>query len=252
MKKIGVFLLVLLFSINATAQTPQDIVDKCVSALGGEEAVKKYLNYRAEGQLKVLQMGMELTGELEVVSLGARKWFRAEITVGNEVFAMTQAYDGTVAWMDRMGTIVDQPALNYESDQVHNITLLVEKEAVFSAGKEKEIGGRKAIGIDVEFKDKKTTFFIDLETYTILEMVFEDLYFGENMVKEMLEMKVVYGNYQKFDNVLFPADAVYYQKGKKQMELHFTDVSFSPQVADAVFERPDQALDLRYFEEIIH
>ena len=31
-----------------------------------------------------------------------------------------------------MGTIVDQPSLNYESDLAHDIPLLIEKDAVFS------------------------------------------------------------------------------------------------------------------------
>lgn len=151
-----------------------------------------------------------------------------------------------------MGTTVDQPSLNYESDLAHDIPLLVEKDAVFSLGKEKEIEGKKAVGIEVDYKGKKTTFYIDRENYTVLEMVYKDLYFGEKYTKEMLEQRIRYGDYKQMDGVLFPARLEIYQEGKKFAELHYDEVVFNPEVALAKFDRPDQKLDLKYREELIN
>ncbi|MFB0565762.1 MAG: hypothetical protein ACETWK_08805 [Candidatus Aminicenantaceae bacterium] len=252
MKKITVFIAIFLFTINIFAQSPEEVVKKCVSALGGEEAVKKFSDYKAKGEIKISMRGMEIPGKIESIIMGKKKWLRAEIVFGKDVFTILQAYDGKTAWMDRFGSIVDQPSLNYESDLDHDVSLLIEREASFSFAKEKEVDGRKAFGIEVDFKGKKTTFFIDKETYTIIEMVYKDLYFGEKYTKEMIEKKIKYENYRKIDNVLFPTKMTVYQEGKKQFEFSLSEVSFNPQVALAKFARPDQKLDLRYSEELIN
>lgn len=251
-KQIGIFFLILGLSVNLFGQNPQEIVDKCVAALGGEEAVGKFANYQAEGTMELATQGVELSGKLETIQLGRKRWNRIELQFGGQTFILLNSYDGETAWMDRMGTIVDQPSLNYESDLDHSITLLIEPEAKFSLGKETEIEGKKAVGIDVDFKGKKTTFFVDLDNYSILEMVFEDVYFGENYTKETLEKRVRFSDYKDISGVLFPTKMAFYQKGQKQMEFHLEEVSFNPQVADAKFQRPDQKLDLRYSEELIH
>ena len=252
MRKIGIFILGILFSVNLFAQNPKEVIDKCINVLGGEEAVKKFSDYKAKGEIKISMRGMELSGKLESIQKGRKIWRRTEVVFGKDVYVMLQAFDGKTAWMDRMGTIVDQPSLNYETDLSHDLDLLIEKEAVFSFAKEKEIEGRRAIGIEVDFKGKKTTFFIDKKTYTILEMVYKDLYFGEKFTKEMLERRIRYGDYKKLDGVFFPTKMTIYQEGKKQVEFQFSEVSFNPEIALAKFQRPDQKLDLRYSEERIH
>jgi len=252
MKKISVCVLVILFSINLFAQNPKEVVEKCVNALGGEEAIKKFSDYKAKGEIKVSYRGMTIPGTLESIEKGKRVWSRVEVKFGRDVYVMLQAYDGETAWMDRFGTIVDQPSLNYESDFDHSFALLIEKEAGFSFAKEKEIEGKKAIGIEVDFKGKKTTFFIEPEAYTVLEVVYKDLYFGETFTKEMMERRVKFADYKRVDGVFFPMKYVVYQEGKKQVEFQYAEVAFNPEVALAKFKRPDQKLDLRYTEELIH
>jgi len=252
MKKISILFLVFLFAANLFAQNPKEVIEKCINALGGEEAVMKFSDYHAKGEVKLSMRGMELPGKLESIVIGRRVWNRIELTFGRETYTMLMAYDGESAWMDRMGTIVDQPSLNYESDSDHGIPLLIEKDAVFSIAEEKEIEGRKAFGIDVDFKGKKTSFFIDKETYTVLEEVYKDLYFGEKYTKEMLEKRARYADYKKVDGIFFPMKITLYQEGKKVMEFQYSEVKFSPEVALAKFKRPDQKLDLRYGEERIH
>ena len=252
MKHMGICVLTLCFSFNAYAQNPKEIVDKCLAALGGTEAVNKYTSYQARGMMKLAMQGMELSGTLEAIQSGRKTWNRIEIRMGGQTYVVVSSYDGETAWMDRMGTIVNQPSLNSESDLDHNITLLVEPRSKLTLGKETEIEGRRAFGIEVEFNEKKTTFYIDQENFTVLEMAYEDLYFGENYTKETLDKRVRYADYKDFAGVLFPTSVTFYQKGQKQMEFQYDEVSFNPQIAQAKFQRPGQELDLRYSEERIH
>ncbi len=52
-KTIVILFAVLIISVGLRAQTPKEIVKKCVQALGGETAVKKHLDYSIEGERKI-------------------------------------------------------------------------------------------------------------------------------------------------------------------------------------------------------
>jgi hypothetical protein len=234
------------------AQSAKEIVDKSVAALGGEEAVKKQLDFSAEGQFKISMRMMELSGEAKWIFQAPKSWNKFKVVfAGNEV-TQTQAFDGKSAWMERMGTLADQPTLNNESDLAHSIGLLLEKNASFSLAKETEIEGKKAVGVEVDFKGKKTTFFIDRENFLPLEIVFEDYYFGESSTRELLEKRIRCLEYKNIAGVLFPTKTAFYLKGKKLLELDFDKVMFNQKVSADIFARPDQEPDLRYMEEMVN
>lgn len=234
------------------AQTAKEMVDKCVAALGGEEAVKKQLDFSAEGQFKIVMRMMELSGDAKWIFQAPKSWYKFKVSFGGTEVSQTQAYDGKSAWMERMGTLADQPTLNSESDLAHNISLLLEKSATFSLGKEMEIEGKKAVGIEADLKGKKTTFFIDRENFLPLEIVFEDYYFGESATRELLEKRIRCLEYKNIAGVMFPTKTAFYLKGKRLLELTFDKVLFNQKVSADIFARPDQEPDLRYMEEMVN
>jgi len=88
-----------------------------------------------------------------------------------------------------------------------------------------------------------------VKDFTVKEMVYTDLYYGEAQTKEILEMRIRFSDYRVTEGVNFPMSRVVYKKGKKFVEMRFREVSFSPEVASAKFKRPDVKLDLRYWDE---
>lgn len=253
MKKLMILTVItLMISVGLWAQSPADTVKKCVEALGGEAGIQKSLNFSADGIMKMSFGNMEFTGKIKTVRQGRKNWARVEIKFGGNTFVVFQAYDGKTAWMDRMNTVADQPSLNNESELDHTLTLLLEKDAKFSAGKATEIEGKKVIGLDVEFKGKKTTVYIDPDTHLPMEIVFTDEFFGQNNIKEMVDVRSRLLDYKTVDGVPFPMRIVRYQKGKKQVEMTFDNVTFNPKVAEDLFSRPDKAMDLRYGEEMMN
>lgn len=254
-KSILVVMIMFLISLALWSQDVRDakeIVDKCVAALGGEESVKKQLDFSAEGQFKISMRGMELSGESKWIFQAPKSWNKFKVSFAGTEVTQIQAFDGKSAWMERMGTLADQPALNSESDLAHNIGLLIEKNASFSLAKETEIEGKKVVGVEVDFKGKKTTFFIDRENFLPLEIVFEDYYFSENNTRDLLEKRIRYLEYKNITGVLFPTKTVLFLKGKKLLELTFDKVLFNQKVSADIFARPDQELDLRYMEEMVN
>jgi hypothetical protein len=231
------------------AQSPQDVVEQCVAALGGESAVVKYKDYQAQGQAKLSMYGREFTGSVEIIEQGRNKRLKTELAFGKDTFVIINAYDGETAFQDRQGRIIDKPALNYESDLDHTFAVLIDEGTVFAAGKSTEIGGRKVTGIEADLDGKKTTFFIDNDSHTVSEIVFEDMYFGENNTKELIEKRIRYADYRDVEGIPFPTRMTFYEKGEKQWEIELADVSFEPEVDAELFRRPEQGLDLRYSEE---
>jgi len=261
-KKTGFFFIPLLLTASAAiigwgchpllAQTPREIVDQCITALGGEEAIRNFSNFKGVGELQFFFGTHEFKGDIAIIKKGKKTLMKGEFNFGGNKMKMVRCFDGKTAWMERMGSISDQPALNDLSELDHTPLLLLEKEAAFSLGEPTEIEGKKTIGLVVNFKDKKTTFFIDQTDYTIKEIRYSDLFYGDSLNKETLEKRIRFLDYEKIAGFMFPSRMIHYQKGEKQMEFDFQEIMFDPKVTPGMFERPDQELDLRTREESYH
>ena len=246
---------ILVFSpgLSIFTQTPREIVDQCIAALGGEEGIKNFSNYKAVGELEIVFGTRSFKGDITYIEKEKKILMKGEFTFfGDSKMKMARGFDGKKSWVDQMGNISEQPTLNDQSLLDHTPLLLLEKEAAFSLGEPTEIEGKKVIGIEVNFNDKKTTFFIDQTDYTIKEIRYSDLFYGNTFTKETIEMRIRYLDYKKIKGFLFPSRMLHYQKGKKQMELYFQEIIFDPKVTPEMFERPDQELDLRTMEESYH
>jgi len=246
---LAVSTLVVLAATCLHAQSPQDIVDQCVAALGGASAIVNYNDYQAQGKAKLTMYGRELTGSVEIIEKGRKKRLKTELVFGKDTFVIIDVYDGETAFQDRQGRIIDKPSLNYESDFDHTFGVLIDESTAFAPGKPTEIDGRKVTGVEAELDGKKTTFFIDDDWHTVSEIVFDDMYFGENNTKELIEKRIRYANYEDIEGVRFPTRMTFYEKGEKQWQIELADVSFKPEVEAELFRRPEQGLDLRYSEE---
>jgi hypothetical protein len=234
------------------AQAPREIVNQCITTLGGEEGVRNFTNFKAIGEIHFFFGTRSFKGDVTIIKKGKKNLLKGEFTFGGSKMKMVRSFDGKSAWMDRMGTISDQPALNDLSDLDHTPLLLLEKDAAFSLVESTEIEGKKAIGIEVKFNDKKTTFFVDQTDHTIMEIRYSDLFYGETLNKETLEKRIRCMDYKKIKGFMFPSRMIHYQKGKKQMEFDFQEIILNPKVTPDMFERPDQELDLRTREESYH
>jgi hypothetical protein len=243
------FVLGLQSTLSAQAANAGDIVKKCVAALGGEDAIKNFADFKGVGDMKAYFGSRELPGTVTIIRKGLKNRTEAEVKFGSQTMSMIQAYDGKDAWMSFRGNIVNQPALNSQSDADHTMALLVEASATFALGQGTEIDGKKAAAVDVTFKGKKTTFFIDQEDHLVREIVFKDTYFGQNNVKETMEKRIRLKDYKKAGAGLFPHTWTFYEKGQKRIFASFNTVTFGAEISADKFARPDQAPDLRVMEE---
>ncbi len=248
-----IYILVFCFQLSLAAQTtPQeakDIVAQCVTRMGGEAAIQNFANFKAEGDMLITFGTRQIPGKVTVIYQGEKIYNRADISFGSETMKAIRAYDGKVAWSERMGHLTDEPALNFESDARHTMALLLAKNTTYALGTTTEIDGKKVVAIEATTNDNKTTFYITTDTYTVLEIVYKDLYFGDKEIKEMIEKRISYSDYKEKDGQLFPYTWKQSLEGKSNVEFHFTQITFSPTVSPSLFTRPDEKMDLRVFEE---
>ncbi len=248
---IAITLLVALITIQH-AQDPKQIVRKCIDGLGGEMALAKYDNLEAEGRIKLTYGQMKFEGKVKSIRKGKKLWNRIEVGFGGRTFVVFEAFDGKTGWRDLMNNIATQPALNYKNDQAHSLKLLIQKKAVFSIGKQTEIEGRKVIGVDIAYLGKKTTILIDQTSYLPVEIQFTDTYYSRKEIQELVEKRIRFQHFIKIGNIMYPMKQTIFKKGKKDIEINFSKVSFDPKITSDIFARPDQAMDLRYAEEMLN
>lgn len=245
-------LIILIFSIQLLSQDATEIARRCVAALGGEEAIALFSDSQGEGTVTMGLFGSEVKGTFKMTRKGRSSFIKAAVDFSGRDLIYIDAFDGRNAWRNSWNTITDIPALNYLSDLDHTVSVLIDKQAVFSFTKEIEIEGKKAIGIEADVKGKKTRFFIDPKDFTILEIQHKDTYFNPDRVKEELGKRTRYSDYKKFGSVFFPTKAITFQKGKKLREYRFKKVTFKPAVSPSLFARPREEQDLRYYEESMY
>ncbi len=234
------------------ARQPEQSAQAAVKALGGPQAVKRLDDFSAKGQVIFYMYGREMAGDLSILKKGDKERNKYELQYGSSPYVVIYVFNGTTAFVDRMGTVSDLPALDYLSDNDHSFQLLIQPNVEYSTGKATEIDGESVTGLIVRHHKKATVFYLSNKDRLIKEMVFSDLYYGDNDTRETLEKRIRYADYKTVDGVQFPHKWTFFKKGKKEKVYLLTEVTFSPQIDSQLFERPEQELDLRYGEERMH
>jgi len=248
MNKSSIFI-VLVMVTALTGQTHNEIIKKTIEAHGGVEAIEKYQYFSAEGSLRLFMYGREFFGDFEYIQSGNKSRQKYDIDFGGEIYTLIYAYNGKTAFIDQFGDIADSPSLNYEGELDHTIQLLLDSTTNISLGKDTEINGAKVSGIQVERDGKLTTFYIDQRSYQIAEIVFRDSFISDDKIKETFEKRIIYQDYRKIENVIFPMKCTFFEKDLIKKVLSFSKILFAPDIDESLFERPSQNVDTRYWEE---
>ena len=72
MKTNIMILFTLIFSFNLISQDAKTIVNRCTAALGGEEAVRRFSDYQAEGDVKFSMYSYEFPGKIDIIQKGRK------------------------------------------------------------------------------------------------------------------------------------------------------------------------------------
>lgn len=212
------------------ADDARSVVEKAVTAHGGEEALRKYPGgeYKVEGDVTI---GAEKGAFKSAISYALPDKFRmsVETTLGANKTALVVIVNGDKLKATVNGKPQDlKPEAKAEFQQlaaVQEVSLLYplldEKKFTLKAEKDEKVDGKEAAVVLVSRKGMKDVrLFFEKETGRLVRFVHKmPDPFGAEAVTEVTQ-----GEFKDFSGVLQPTVQTVKQAGKEYMTLKVTDV----------------------------
>ncbi len=228
----------------ARAQTVDQVVDRCVAALGGRAAHAKLKSRSSIGSITLTTPGGDISGSIEVLNAAPNKvrtLIKADLSsFGAGQLVLDQRFDGTSGYV--MDTL--QGNRDITGNQLDNLRngsfphpLLNYKEMGATArlaGKEK-IGERDAYSLSLEPPSGSVVhLYIDAETYLPVKvMVTADV----PQLGRELEQTVEFLDYREVDGVKLPFQ-LKATSAVQNYTINVTKVEHNVRIDEALFSKP--------------
>jgi len=228
----------------ARAQTVDQVVDRCVAALGGRAAHAKLKSRSSIGSITLTTPGGDISGSIEVLNAAPNKvrtLIKADLSsFGAGQLVLDQRFDGTSGYV--MDTL--QGNRDITGNQLDNLRngsfphpLLNYKEMGATArlaGKEK-IGERDAYSLSLEPPSGSVVhLYIDAETYLPVKvMVTADV----PQLDRELEQTVEFLDYREVDGVKLPFQ-LKATSAVQNYTINVTKVEHNVRIDEALFSKP--------------
>jgi outer membrane lipoprotein-sorting protein len=234
----------LVWAHSATAQTADDVVEKCIAALGGRAALVKLTSRSATGTITLSTPGGDLTGSIEVLNQAPNK-SRTLIKVdasalGAGMITVDQRFNGVA------GYVMDSLQGNSEitGGQLDNMRntgfptpLLIYKQAGATAtlgGKEK-VGDRDAYVVIFEPPSGSIIRqYVDAETYLTLKTVMK---VQVPQLGQDVEQTTEFADYRDVDGIK-TAFRLTSTSSVQRLSVTITKVEHNVKIDAALFSKP--------------
>jgi len=216
-------------------QNAEDIIDKMLEAQGGRDLLETIKDVTISGSLELVQMG--LNGTITVYSK-TPKMRRSDIEVMGML--ITQAYDGTKAWMVN-------PQTGAEEEMPEQLAAYAEREAIGVDG----ILHPEKYGITFEFKGKET---VEGKDYFHVEQTYSDgykasvyidpetylLYKSKGITLNNMGVEVVAESYpsdfRKVNGMMVAHAITIFQDSEEYLNLAIDEVKTNSGLEDSLFK----------------
>lgn len=220
----------------AEAQTAQDILAKMIDAQGGAKALAAVKDTTINATIEIMTMG--LNGTLTMYQKEPNM-MRMDIEVMGMV--ITQAFDGTVAWMINPQTgateeMPEQAVTAFKRQAMGNDALLhPEKYGIKYAFKGREkLDGKDCLVLEQTTADGHvTTMYLDAATYLTYKAKGKEINVQTN--SEVLT-ESAFGDYRKVGDITLAHSVSTLQDGQDYMKMAITKVAFNTGLEDAFFK----------------
>lgn len=231
----------------AKAVEPIDVLDKAITAHGGQEKLATSTSQKMTGKGTIVGPNGEQYGFSATYYFDTPNRFRADyqMAIGDTSLPVVQILDGDQGWMkvgDQTAELTkDQMESFRASLQAHAalrlVPLLDKKKFSLSLVGEIEEDGETLIGITATNKDAlDASIYFDAKTYLIAkqEYVSKNFYTGKQALTEMRA-----SHYKKTQGVMLPMQVEYRLDGKKFMAAEFESVELVKQFDASLFAKPE-------------
>jgi hypothetical protein len=236
--------LLLVWPHVARAQTVDQVVDRCVAALGGRAAHAKLRSRSSIGSITLTTPGGDISGSIEVLNATPNKvrtLIKADLSsFGAGQLVLDQRFDGTAGYV--MDTL--QGNRDITGNQLDNLRngsfphpLLNYKEmgATARLGGREKIGERDAYSLSLEPPSGSVVhLYIDAETYLPVKvMVTADV----PQLGRELEQTVEFLDYREVDGVKLPFQ-LKATSAVQNYTINVTKVEHNVRIDEALFSKP--------------
>jgi zinc protease len=237
-------LLILVCAPAASAQTASEVVDKCLTALGGRAALAKLTSRSAVGTITLSTPGGEVSGTVELFNQAPNK-MRTLIKIdlsslGAGQLVVDQRFDGTA------GYVMDSLQGNHDitGNQLDNLRnssfpspLLNYKELGMNMqlGAKEKVGGRDAYVLILEPPSGSVVRqYVDAETYLPIQAVVKAFV---PQLGQDLEQTTALRDYRTVDGVKLPFE-VRTSSSVQSFTIVLTKVEHNVTIDGALFSKP--------------
>jgi len=219
----------------AAGQTAKDVLDKMIQAQGGRKVLEAIKDTTATGSFELVQMGMSgsVTNYNKEPNL-------MRMDMEAQGFAMTQAFDGQVAWQTNPMTgaaelMPEQQALYIKRGSLGNTSLLAPE----TLGLAYELKGTEKIAdkdyIVLEQKQADgyiIAFYLDPKTYLPYKTKSKTL----DMMGAEVDQETIQEDYQTVDGTIYPRSLTIFQNGVEFIRIKINSVKFNSSLEDSLFK----------------
>lgn len=224
----------MLFSVAAFAQTAEEIINKHIAAVGGQEAIRAFKS--AKFTQSTIAPGQSIDATATVIF---DKASRIDMSMmGNDILVVTK---GDAGWV-KQGTAAprDLPAEQLKVIMA-SITLpgleLVNASAkgdkIEFKGKE-VVDGQPMLVVSANVQGSPATLYLDPDTYLIAARKGSVQAMGQTV-----EASIAYDDYRKAGNLTLPYRAKTEAMGQAAT-VKLTALEVNPTIDESIFEKPKQ------------
>ncbi len=239
MKKLFIFVLIILIGGFVYSETLESILNKNYETRGGLEKLKSIKTMYSEGKMVNSQQNAEISMKM---------WFKVPNKFRTAVNFMgkkiVQAYDGEKAWWI-MSFISPKPQLMPEKqakdlkDMQSSFLPLVdykkEGNKLELVGKT-DVDGTEAYKLKMTKKDGKVIYFY-LDADSGIELKTEMFI---NRGGEELKVETIFSDYKQVDGIYFPFYIETKSAGMNSGKITLTKIELNKQMNDSLFTMPEE------------
>jgi outer membrane lipoprotein-sorting protein len=231
-----VFAIAFLSTLNASAQTVDEVIAKHVQARGGLEKIKAIKSAKVTG--KLVMQGIEIP---VIIQQKRPNKMRLDATFQGK--SLVQAYDGATAWKidPFQGTSEPEKSAGEEEKQTIEqsdmdgalIDYKVKGHALELVGKE-DVEGTPVYHLKLTKKSGDIShIFIDAENYLEIKSTAKRKTPGGEM-----EVETFYGNYKPINGLIFPFSIEAKVGGQVVQNIVVEKMELDLAIEDAIFKMP--------------
>jgi hypothetical protein len=241
---LGALLVLANFGRSGEDKDLRAIIDKAITAHGGEANLARFPAQTLKGTGKYYGMGEAIDYTVEIASQSKRFRFSLDMTVMNFDLKVIAVVNGDKGWEKVNDDVKEMPAdeLAEHKDTMHSQAVvrllpLKDKDYKLSALGDVKVGDHPAVGVRVSRKGRRDVnlYFDKARGHLVKsEYLIKDIKGGG---KEMTQTNLYY-DYQEFQGTRHPTRLVIERDGKKFTDTHLTEIQLLEKLDDSTFDRP--------------